>query len=456
MQLFQRFFPLATVLLGSFSLSSCGDSQVPAAGNGGALASIGSVPSSTTAPTTAPAAPKPAAGAAATPSADDNRFAPGGPITDAQLGEYYVSMICEIDGEEVGTLDFELWTEAAPITTRNFLRLADEGFYDGLKFHRILRDFMVQGGCPTGTGTGSSPHGKIRAEFSEELERQHGYGVLSMARGGSDIHSASSQFFLCCDESQSVWGLDGKYTSFGKLSSGVATLEALANVPTTPSPRGEKSVPTKLVKIKSAKAVQGKAPSGEKIERPEDVVDLGGEARRVRIQQIVLDFKGFMPGKTDSERTEAEAKALAADLLSKIEGGADMSALVREHSALPFDEDDKSPGDYHVLNKGIRDRGSERKQFNLLMKFQKRAQALQEDASKARIKRDAFQKAMQELQEEFNKAQAALGADLTIKREQLDPTLAEVAFKLKVGEVIVLDHNAGKRSVGYRVVKRLE
>ena len=103
------------------------------------------------------------------------------------------------------------------------------GFYDGLTFHRIIRSFMVQGGDPTGTGMGNGPYGTILAEFSDAPERAHGYGVLSMARMGNDENSASCQFFICCDEGPSVWGLDGNYASFGGVTSGLAALEALAS-----------------------------------------------------------------------------------------------------------------------------------------------------------------------------------------------------------------------------------
>ncbi len=399
---------------------------------------------------------EPAEAASQVPPKPASRFAPGGEITDAQLAEYYVSMTCEIDGETVGTLTFDMWTEGAPITTRNFLRLVDEGFYNGLTFHRILRDFMVQGGDPLGTGLGSSPHGKIKAEFSEEPERRHGYGVLSMARGGHDVNSASSQFFLCCDESPSVWGLDGKYSSFGKLTSGVATLEKLASVPVVPDPRGEPSKPTRKAKITEAKVVKGKAPTGETVARPEVEVDLGGEPQRIRIQQILVGFKDLAAQGITSTRTEEEAKALAGKLKLQLDGGADMTPLVREHSDLPFEDSDEVPGDYRVLNNGVRDRASERKMHYLQVKFMKRAEGLANDFRTAKIKQDAYQTAIQALQEEFNVAQVELGDSLTVPRSKLDPVLRGVAFGMKVGEVIVLDHDPKKSSMGYRVIKRLD
>lgn len=384
-----------------------------------------------------------------------NRFAPGGEIADAQLGKYYVAMTCEVDGKSVGTITFDMWTEGAPITTRNFLRLVDEGFYNGLTFHRILRDFMVQGGDPQGNGLGGSPHGKIKAEFSEEPERQHGYGVLSMARGGHDINSASSQFFLCCDESQSVWGLDGSYTSFGKMTSGVETLEAIANVPVQSNGR-EKSQPMLVAKITEAKVVEGTAPTREKIERPEVELDLGGEPRRVRLQQIMVAFKDVLPQGIKATRTEDEAKALAAELKQKLEGGAEMTPLVREYSELPASETDETPGSFTALNNGVRDRISERQMYDLQKKFQKRVTALQEGRSAGKLSPTEFQEAITALQEEFSAARVAQGAAVTVPRASLDAALNESAFKLKVGEVVVLDHDPQRSSLGYRVIKRLE
>lgn len=435
--------PTAALLLGSFSLGSCADSAAgPAApGSGGEAASKAQDPVKD---------PIPA------PGPDANRFAPGGAIPDEQLGDYYVTMTCEVDGKDVGTMTFDLWTEAAPITTRNFLRLADEGFYEGLKFHRIMRNFMVQGGDPLGNGTGSSPHGNIQGEFSEEPERQHGYGVLSMARGGRDVNSASSQFFLCCDESENVWNLDGSYASFARLTSGVKTLETLASVPVSASRTGEPSKPNLLAKITKTTVVKGDAPTGEVVQRPEEELDLGGEPRKIRIQQILVGFKGMANEDEKSTRTEAEAKDLAAKLSTQIEGGADMSPLVREYTALPFEETDEAPGDYRVLNTGVRDRASERQQFNLMRSFRKRVEVMQKDLQQAKITRDEYQAAGMKLQAEFNAAQVMLGDALTVPRTGLDPALGGVAFGMKVGEVIVLEHDKEKGSIGYRVIKRLE
>lgn len=196
-----------------------------------------------------------------------NRFAPGAGMADEDLARFHTTMEIEIDGEPAGTMTFELWSDEAPITVRNHLRLVDEGFYDGVGFHRIMRDFMVQGGDPTGTGTGNSPHGTIQAEFSRDPERSHEYGVLSMARTPAP-NSASCQFFIVCDNSNARQ-LNGQYATFGRLTQGVDTLEAIANVSVARSPRGEPSVPQAEVVIVDAEVVQGDAPGGEEITRPQ-------------------------------------------------------------------------------------------------------------------------------------------------------------------------------------------
>ena len=302
------------------------------------------------------------------PPAELSRFADPNQVPDADLGKYHVTFRCSIDGEDVGTMTFDLWTDLAPITTRNFLRLCDEGFYDGLSYHRILREFMVQGGDPTGTGGGNGPYGTIQGEMSEDPERAHGYGVLSMARMGSDLNSASCQFFLCCDESPSVWGLDGKYASFGRLTSGVETLEKIASVPTRAVRSREASTPLKTVRIEDAEVVEGPAPTGETIARPEDAVDLGGEARKIQVQHVLISFDGCkIPGVT---RTKEEAEALANDILAQVKAGADMGALAREFSDDPVAETDTTPGCYTLLNRGVRDRAGERSALKLQQQLQ--------------------------------------------------------------------------------------
>lgn len=131
-----------------------------------------------------------------------------------------------------GDMTVELWNDVAPKHAENFLKLARSGFYDNLTFHRILPDFMIQGGCPSGDGTGG-PGWTVDAEFND---REHHPGTLSMARS-SDPDSAGSQFFIC---HAAASHLDNKYTNFGKLIQGYSVLDAIAALG---SPSGQPSEP---------------------------------------------------------------------------------------------------------------------------------------------------------------------------------------------------------------------
>lgn len=133
--------------------------------------------------------------------------------------------IATIEIEDYGTITLELDSEAAPITVDNFVKLANEGFYDGLTFHRIIEGFMMQGGCPEGTGTGSSDT-KIKGEFSSNGWNnpiKHERGVISMARG-NEVNSGSCQFFIVHETSPH---LDGNYAAFGRVTSGMEIVDKI-------------------------------------------------------------------------------------------------------------------------------------------------------------------------------------------------------------------------------------
>ena len=136
----------------------------------------------------------------------------------------------EIAVDGYGTITAELYGGIAPETVANFLKLADEGFYDGLTFHRIISGFMIQGGDPNGNGTGGSST-KIKGEFSAngvQNDIAHVRGVLSMARS-SAYDSASSQFFIMHADAPH---LDGQYAAFGRVLSGIEVVDAIcANTP---------------------------------------------------------------------------------------------------------------------------------------------------------------------------------------------------------------------------------
>ena len=135
-----------------------------------------------------------------------------------------------IQMENGGKIKLELYPGVAPITVENFEKLAKEGFYDGLIFHRVIKGFMIQGGCPDGTGTGG-PGYQIKGEFSSngvENPLKHERGVISMARS-QNPNSAGSQFFIM---HQDAPHLDGQYAAFGKVVEGMDVVDEIAGTPT--------------------------------------------------------------------------------------------------------------------------------------------------------------------------------------------------------------------------------
>ena len=127
-------------------------------------------------------------------------------------------------------MEIELYPEIAPGTCANFEKLVKDGFYNGLTFHRVIKGFMIQGGCPEGTGMGG-PGWHIRGEFAangHKNDLKHTKGVLSMART-MDPNSAGSQFFIMHENAPH---LDGQYAAFGKVVSGLDVIDEIANVKT--------------------------------------------------------------------------------------------------------------------------------------------------------------------------------------------------------------------------------
>jgi peptidyl-prolyl cis-trans isomerase B (cyclophilin B) len=123
-----------------------------------------------------------------------------------------------------GDITIELFDEAAPKTVQNFKDLAAKGFYDGLTFHRVIKDFMIQGGCPQGTGTGGPGYTFEDEINSHKLVR----GSLAMANAGPNTNG--SQFFIVTLD-QTPW-LDGKHTNFGQVTGGMDVVEKLEGLPT--------------------------------------------------------------------------------------------------------------------------------------------------------------------------------------------------------------------------------
>jgi peptidyl-prolyl cis-trans isomerase B (cyclophilin B) len=123
-----------------------------------------------------------------------------------------------------GPIELELFEDDAPKTVENFLKLSRDGYYDGLVFHRVIKDFMIQGGCPQGTGTGGPGY-----EFEDEInDHKIVRGALAMANRGPDTNG--SQFFIVTTE-QAPW-LDGKHTVFGEVRSGMEAVDSIEGTET--------------------------------------------------------------------------------------------------------------------------------------------------------------------------------------------------------------------------------
>ena len=153
-----------------------------------------------------------------------------------------------IEVEKFGTIELELYKDVAPITVDNFVKLANKGFYNGLTFHRIIRGFMIQGGCPKGNGTGG-PGYTIKGEFASNGFNnpiKHERGVISMARA-MDPNSAGSQFFIM---HQAAPHLDGQYAAFGKVIKGIEVVDAIASVETNYFDTPLQKIIIKSIKVK--------------------------------------------------------------------------------------------------------------------------------------------------------------------------------------------------------------
>ena len=152
-----------------------------------------------------------------------------------------------IEMENGKKIKLDLYPEYAPITVENFESLVKKGFYNGLTFHRVISGFMIQGGCPDGTGCGG-PGYSIKGEFSSngvKNDLKHSRGVISMARSGMP-NSAGSQFFIM---HQNAPHLDGQYAAFGKVIEGMDVVDEIAATPVDHSDRPKKSQIMKSVTI---------------------------------------------------------------------------------------------------------------------------------------------------------------------------------------------------------------
>ncbi|MCL1829295.1 MAG: peptidylprolyl isomerase [Oscillospiraceae bacterium] len=143
--------------------------------------------------------------------------------------------IVTIELENGGVIRAELYPEIAPNSVNNFISLIKKGYYDGIIFHRVIRGFMIQGGCPEGTGAGG-PGYSVKGEFADngfKNDLRHDKGVLSMART-SIPDSAGSQFFIVHEKAPH---LDGQYAAFGKVTEGMEVVDSIAETQTDRSDR---------------------------------------------------------------------------------------------------------------------------------------------------------------------------------------------------------------------------
>ena len=152
------------------------------------------------------------------------------PVESAYTETSDVTNYVKLSVKGYGDIVMELYPDVAPITVANFQMLVHDKFYDGLTFHRVIPNFMIQGGDPNGNGTGGSPN-TIKGEFSANgvtNNLSHTRGVISMARKSSPMDSASSQFFICNADSTY---LDGSYAAFGRVVEGMDVVDAISAVP---------------------------------------------------------------------------------------------------------------------------------------------------------------------------------------------------------------------------------
>ncbi|MBQ8026729.1 MAG: peptidylprolyl isomerase [Clostridia bacterium] len=175
--------------------------------------------------------------------------------TDPNAEHTKVKFDIEYDGKYIGSFTMELYPEYAPITVANFISLVEDGFYNGLIFHRIAEGyrgpFVAQGGDPKGNGTGGST--PIKGEFAANGVNNtlsHTRGVVSMARRGDSYDSGSCQFFICYNDSY-IDALDGQYAAFGKVIEGMEVVDSFLEIE-----RNSNDKPLEDIIIKSATIVK--------------------------------------------------------------------------------------------------------------------------------------------------------------------------------------------------------
>lgn len=187
------------------------------------------------------------------------------PLKDAVIGE--------------NSFILTLYPDIAPVTCENFQKLTDEGFYNGLTFHRVVDNFVVQGGDPNGDGTGASSEA-ITGEFSANgvsNNLSHVRGTVSMARA-EDYNSATCQFFICLND---LTYLDGSYAAFGYVTEGMEVVDNFLNVPRSVGRMGEMSSPNTPIYIKYAGTVEADSAGNPRIQFLIDIDEAAAESTSV-------------------------------------------------------------------------------------------------------------------------------------------------------------------------------
>ncbi len=368
--------------------------------------------------------------------------------TDEQLENFHVTFQVTIDGQDAGKLTCRLWPNIAPKTVRNFLEITSSGFYNGLSFHRILGNFMVQAGCENGVGNGTGPFAPIPGEFSDAEQAKHVYGTLSMARGRNP-DSAGAQFFIICDDGPSAWGLDGSYASFGQVVEGVATLEAIAAVPVDTDARGETSLPLKRVEIVKAMVVEGSLAKANPVLAPARERDTVGWPNTVEVQTLLIAVQG---GVLPVDRTLAQAEERAKELLKLASvPEADFTALVRENSDDPAQMGQALPVGFRFANDGSHPKVGQREVYELSADFQERFNQLKLPKRGQSLTSQQLAAKVRELQIEMGR----LIREKTYIPRSKQRALADRAFELKVGETKLIPRDPARTLDGFYLIKRI-
>jgi peptidyl-prolyl cis-trans isomerase B (cyclophilin B) len=367
-------------------------------------------------------------------------------VPDERLGDYHVQLGFEIDGKQIGHLTIRLWPDLAPKTVRNFLSIAESGFYEGLTMHRVMRQFMVQGGCENGNGSGSGPLFPIPGEFSDTEATRHVYGTISMARG-NDPDSAGAQFFVVCDDGPPAWSLDGKYASFGQVVDGASVLEAIANVPVEMGPQGERSRPTQRIEI-SVLVVRGELALTEPIAPSIRKQDVMGWPNTVEVQTLLVGVGG---GILPVERTLEQAKELSQALFERAKNGEDFDSLVREYSDDPVQKGMGSPVGYRFANEGSFPKEGQRAVNEMVAEFQAKFDQLGELKRQGQLTSAQVATQARQLQVDIERR---IRVQSTTPRAQRR-ALADRAFGLEVGEIQWIPRDPARTLKGFYLMRRI-